>query len=865
MGFKNIIKKYGKYALGVLALTGGMVATNVLDGNSVKVSASEVDKTYLVREFSAFRDGHSNENSIDIFNLSDSVGITKAEDVNAIVINSQSVRYTGGTFSYYRDKNFFKIDVSNMDDFNFERDVVIGENSHSGSYVESTSYASFTFYFYNSNGGIESFLEREDLYQKMNEIYDLCARAVIVPTDENVQLTHSKSTIMSISLCKVGIDENNKMTTNLGHLGNVGFSMLSSNTSYQDVDVNFYVRSLNDLLFATIDGTGLYTKKDVDNAHKEGYDSGLTDGLGVANATNHDKDGKYSYIFDVVEHGNKSSQIVTLDESNKNTNILSTIIHVFVNGVEFNFYSDVKYLVNVDGINSVEDLTYDRITRYGGDDTIVNTSEYYLDYMMFDFYSPSNDLVGFINSMNFSDLREKMINLIIENELSQINENYSEISLHPHLFQLRAFGTMQTEDFENEDIVIEMDYENPININSHDGGETQLSVIKRSYNDLMYGTMLEEGYTEGQFLEYGELKYNQGYEDALIEKDDDIVGIPENSDYFRGWESGYQEGIKSVDITQDNQQAIEDYIIQNNMKSEDEFLEYGEIRFNEGKEESANEYADRLSELDVTINNLNREINELNSKINDYENTDDKYQLGFEQGQAYGESIGYDKGFEDALSTDIESYGKEQYQIGFNNGYSSGYSTAQNEKDEEIGNIEQEKDSLVEQVERLQNDISGLNGQINTLTGTINSLNSLIDTKYSEGFEDGKESVDVTVDNNIAINEYLLNNNLKSEEDYLKYGNEQYNLGVSSVDVTSNDEDAIVDYLEENELKTKEEYLKYGETNYKNGYSDNSFKNQIKRVGNSVGTFFVNIGKGIVQYVAFGWAWDKSGRFIPKF
>jgi len=49
------------------------------------------------------------------------------------------------------------------------------------------------------------------------------------------------------------------------------------------------------------------------------------------------------------------------------------------------------------------------------------------------------------------------------------------------------------------------------------------------------------------------------------------------------------------------------------------------------------------------------------------------------------------------------------------------------------------------------------------------------------------------------------------------------------------------------------------------GYKDNAFGKQVKRLGSNIGTFFVNIGKGIVQYVAFGWAWDKSGKFMPNF
>ncbi len=39
-----------------------------------------------------------------------------------------------------------------------------------------------------------------------------------------------------------------------------------------------------------------------------------------------------------------------------------------------------------------------------------------------------------------------------------------------------------------------------------------------------------------------------------------------------------------------------------------------------------------------------------------------------------------------------------------------------------------------------------------------------------------------------------------------------------------------------------------------------TFKNILKRIGN----FFVNLGKWIVKYIGFGWAWDKSGKFTPN-
>ena len=52
MGLKKIIKKCGTYALGIAALAGGFVASNVIADNSVMVSAAENDRYFLIN-FSA--------------------------------------------------------------------------------------------------------------------------------------------------------------------------------------------------------------------------------------------------------------------------------------------------------------------------------------------------------------------------------------------------------------------------------------------------------------------------------------------------------------------------------------------------------------------------------------------------------------------------------------------------------------------------------------------------------------------------------------------------------------------------------------------------------------------------------------------
>ena len=877
MGFRKIIKKWGSYALGILALAGGMIANN-----SASVSAEETDNVYLVREFSSLRDGNSSVNNITLTNITTkSDVIQNSSDINAISISSQTVRFTGGTFTYQRNKNYFKIDVAKIDDFNFSRDVVIGENT-SGTQTSGVSSGSFTFYLYNSSGGIEQFLERDDLYSTLNDIFHLCVREVITLDEGTTNLVDSNSTISSITLCHVELDENNQMAINPVSVGATGFSMLSSDTSYTNVDFNFYIRNLDDILFGTLDGAGenIYTQRDIDETYNSAYLDGHSDGYAVGSAPNKDSNGKYSYFF---EYNSGESKVINVEEGDSNADTLITQIHWNGNSTyNYKWYLSGTYNINIDEFESIDSLTYDNIKRTGSD-TLYENETWYFSHTYLNLYSASNssiNLVSFMNKVDYKELSTKILSLIFENEILPLNqdiEGLESMKMNFSHFVLANFGDFVSET--ESDIAIST-FDSNIGIHTSSSGT--MAVTKRSFNDLMYGVSDENEDYSASIGNY-EMGFSDGYQAGLDSKGS-VSGEYTEDDLNKKYEEGFSDGKASIDITSDNEEAINEYITSNNMKTEEEYLTYGEEKYTEGKEENANEYAERLNELDTTINNLNNEINELNSKINDYESTDDKYQVGYETGYNAGHSTGYQKGYNEALSEDIESYGEEQYQKGYNSGYSigynKGYSTAQAEKDEVIEDVEEEKNSLVEQVESLQNDITNLNNRINTLTGTINSMNELIDTKYQEGFDDGVESVDITSDNKSIYQKGYEDGYLQCEidnppsvtfpENTYEFGFKDgyangYKEGKESVDVTIDNQQAIEDYINNENMKTEEEFLSYGEEKYSLGYKDNSFGKQVKRLGSNIGTFFVNIGKGIVQYVAFGWAWDKSGKFMPNF
>jgi len=619
----------------------------------------------------------------------------------------------------------------------------------------------------------------------------------------------------------------------------------------------------------------------------------------------------YMYVFqaknmsDSIYYGNVITALAhnAYDSYFTDTNCIYLTTRVTFNAnVNWNF-SD-KFYINIDNVDfdNLDSFTYENNIEAVKSSSSSSSSS---DFSYTAVYLYSNNIVGaenIVNTWNNIDIFP-----FIDKYMLEIGRNAYEVQ-----------GEVE------EGFVLELDYDmsndllsdvtiGKLSVNNSTGGysysskfsqggsgyslqgmraagDVDFNFFKMSYSDL--GDYVLGEITQEDIDNARQEGYEEGANSVDITKDNEDAineyvssnNMKTEEQYNAYGESKFEEGVNSVDITKDNEEAINEYITSNNMKTEEEYLTYGEEKYTEGKEESANEYAEKLNELDTTINNLNTEINELNSKINDYESTDDKYQVGYETGYNAGHSAGYQEGYNEALSEDIESYGEEQYQKGYNSGYSvgysTGYSTAQAEKDEEIEDVEEEKNSLVEQVESLQNDITNLNNRINTLTGTINNMNELIDTKYQEGFDDGVESVDITSDNETVYQKGYEDGYLQCEidnppsvtfpENTYDFGFKDgyangYREGAESIDITSDNQQAIEDYINNENMKTEEEYLSYGEEKYSLGYKDNAFGKQVKRLGSNIGTFFVNIGKGIVQYVAFGWAWDKSGKFMPNF
>lgn len=92
---------------------------------------------------------------------------------------------------------------------------------------------------------------------------------------------------------------------------------------------------------------------------------------------------------------------------------------------------------------------------------------------------------------------------------------------------------------------------------------------------------LEEGYNNGYDIGYN-LGIGVGKEQGLEEGYNNGYDTGYDAGYDAGYSVGYTEGQNSVDITSDNQTAIDNYITNNKYYSESEYIEYGNTKYTDG-------------------------------------------------------------------------------------------------------------------------------------------------------------------------------------------------------------------------------------------------------------------------------------------
>lgn len=104
-----------------------------------------------------------------------------------------------------------------------------------------------------------------------------------------------------------------------------------------------------------------------------------------------------------------------------------------------------------------------------------------------------------------------------------------------------------------------------------------------------------------------------------------------------------------------------------------------------------------------------------------------------------------------------------------------------------------------------------------------------IEVGYNNGYTQATRDIDITVDNQEAIDKYIEDNNMKTYKEYEEYGNKKYQIGMANADLTKDNELAIEEYIKTNNMKSEQEMKEYGDLQYSIGYKNNSFIKKAKR------------------------------------
>ena len=169
-----------------------------------------------------------------------------------------------------------------------------------------------------------------------------------------------------------------------------------------------------------------------------------------------------------------------------------------------------------------------------------------------------------------------------------INENSSTAMANVHC-NIKYNGVWK-------DVVLRWIYDNnnysALHKNSNDiNGFNLITKVYSTYidvyvNDLKIGTLDTTSYFSALTNKSSLIGLYSWWSSTKVEnfsasKLDTTVYYPE-SEYLEYGDTKYQEGVGSVDITTDNQEAIDSYIEDNNYHSDNEYLEYGDTKYQEG-------------------------------------------------------------------------------------------------------------------------------------------------------------------------------------------------------------------------------------------------------------------------------------------
>ena len=273
-----------------------------------------------------------------------------------------------------------------------------------------------------------------------------------------------------------------------------------------------------------------------------------------------------------------------------------------------------------------------------------------------------------------------------------------------------------------------------------------------------------------------------------------------------GYEEGFEAGKNSVDITTDNLAYAEQYLRDK--------LAHEEIYDVETVSALIQYYNQMLVAME---NGWNADLEFLNNILAFTENEIIKIYDGTlnfvmtpEQKNQY---------YQELIMQQLELLISIVQEDSYNEGYQEGQASI---------DITSDNEAYAEQV--IQDKLD--KNQLFDAEYVFNVIQNAEDKFYAEGFEDGKNSVDITSNDSQVIQDYITNNNYHTNTDYLNYGNQKYQEGQNSIDITSNDAQVIQEYITLNKMKTEEDYLYYGAEQRREGYfsSYNDFENKYNQV-----------------------------------
>ena len=299
------------------------------------------------------------------------------------------------------------------------------------------------------------------------------------------------------------------------------------------------------------------------------------------------------------------------------------------------------------------------------------------------------------------------------------------------------------------------------------GYDTITRLQVNSSNSTVYTLATDSGASEEDLNNARQEGYNEGKEDGYNEG----YTAGQNT----GYNTGYTEGANSVDITQDNEQAIKDYITENNYHTDEEYNSYGESQYNKGYDEGESEGFISGSNANIEqaySNGYNYGYNQgYTSGMSDADNrvntSSQSYIVGFSAGVG-SVDITVDNG--DAIvnyitsnnyhtDSDYLNYGKAQYTSGYNEG----------------------------QYTMINGVINNANEKYKTNIGNVCSddkskCNTFIESTNKGIYEKGYNDRDITTDNYKAIQNYLNENTLYTQKQYEDFGYNKYLEGAETAD-----------------------------------------------------------------------------------